>query len=259
MLQVGWAISLPGSIWGSYAEDESTQEWAKINSNKPFKVVITNWSKSSGFTIQHGSEDPFMIHFDHIWPYLKGAQQQHILKHGGSAPANADAVLAKYGNGGRKVAGETKARGARNTTSPTEDGSTNGARKPKRRQPSPVEDDDSPRGRAGAGAAPPATSASGRPVRQAAAIAAAAAKIQKAEEEELERQEEEQERRFMQQKQREKMLLIPITKTRRLKAIVTSQEAREDVRNRSSGINPRNLTMLMILNLNHVMLIENKN
>ena len=67
---VGGVLQLPGSIWGSYAEDESTQEWARINSNQRFKVAVKSWSKATGFTIQHGNEDPFTISFDHIWPYL---------------------------------------------------------------------------------------------------------------------------------------------------------------------------------------------
>ena len=113
--QIGLTFDLPGSIWSFYAEDESTREWAQTYAKKRFKVIITNWTQarpaSQRFTVQHEDEDPFLIRFDHMWPYLPANRQQIILSKGGTAPLNVEEVLRKYGDGGRKVAGAGKMRG----------------------------------------------------------------------------------------------------------------------------------------------------
>ena len=72
-----------------------------MHKNQKFKVAITQWNpRSPGFTIKHKDEPAFVISYDHIWPYLHEAQQQHVLDQGGTPSNNSEEVLAQYGSGG---------------------------------------------------------------------------------------------------------------------------------------------------------------
>ena len=61
-----------------------------MHKNQKFKVAITQWNpRSPGFTIKHKDEPAFVISYDHIWPYLHGAQQPHAARAPGAHPADA--------------------------------------------------------------------------------------------------------------------------------------------------------------------------
>eukprot|EP01045_Picozoa_sp_COSAG04_P019561 COSAG04_NODE_1912_length_5248_cov_4.464945_3_plen_671_part_00 len=204
-----------------------------MHKNQKFKVAITQWNpRSPGFTIKHKDEPAFVISYDHIWPYLHEAQQQHVLDQGGTPSNNSEEVLAQYGSGGNgkrakprsapgDVDGDGKPAkvgrtGRPGSTSPRAQLVSNlgpvGAVAPVKRErrasptePSPRGRGGSPREMAGHPVAGQPTSASGRPIRQAAAQAAAAKRLQEQQEEEQFREEEEQERQHQQAKMRQDM------------------------------------------------------
>lgn len=78
---------MPGKVWGHYASDEETRQWAVANAVKRFKVGILRFhSESDSFEVQHGDESPFVVAYEFIWPYLQKAQQKLIVENGGRPP-----------------------------------------------------------------------------------------------------------------------------------------------------------------------------
>ena len=102
---VGWQFRLPGSVWGDYAQDGETREWARANSRELFLVRINeayaNPTPSEGkeirFVVQHEAEPPFTVYGLHVWPCLDSRQKQRVAQLSGplsgcAAPAHPDRV-----------------------------------------------------------------------------------------------------------------------------------------------------------------------
>eukprot|EP01043_Picozoa_sp_COSAG02_P100744 COSAG02_NODE_36827_length_450_cov_0.584046_1_plen_109_part_10 len=39
---VGMKVKLPGTVWGIYAQNEETREWARVYAKQQFEVIVRN-------------------------------------------------------------------------------------------------------------------------------------------------------------------------------------------------------------------------
>ena len=82
---IGWVVALPGAVWGPYAQDEGTKDWADMHSADLFNVTITEWEPSTHtdsagvFAVKHKKESSFGIRLGHIFQYLASNLQTCLL------------------------------------------------------------------------------------------------------------------------------------------------------------------------------------
>lgn len=119
---VGMKVKLPGTVWGIYAQNEETREWARVHARKQFEVIVRNVvtadqdstlggapadtvSEEDGsadylWIVQHNKEEPFTIRAPDLLPHVRGKQRQALLALGAPVP-KPDKKTAKAPTSGR--------------------------------------------------------------------------------------------------------------------------------------------------------------
>ncbi len=107
---VGMKVKLPGTVWGIYAQNEETREWARVYAKQQFEVIVRNvvtadqdkdptlegapadaaaaegGSATYLWIVQHNKEEPFTIRAPDLLPYVRGKQRQELLALGAPVP-----------------------------------------------------------------------------------------------------------------------------------------------------------------------------
>lgn len=81
-----WTLTLPGSIWGLYAHDESTQLWAQEHGDERFEVVVQSITATE-VTVQYEQEPPFVAAIAAVWPHMTSDQKRLAAQNGVNVPA----------------------------------------------------------------------------------------------------------------------------------------------------------------------------
>jgi hypothetical protein len=89
-VQIGWKVPLPGRVWGDYARDKGTKDWALKHSKDVYNSKVIAFKRGVHgevlFTVKFADETPFEISYAHLWPHLLPVHREAILHAGGTEP-----------------------------------------------------------------------------------------------------------------------------------------------------------------------------